>query len=376
MSVGTPKLHRTITGAEFPVGGEYDAKSTSPHIPNSKRGRWFVRREADRFAIYYEAYIDQVEHLLAEYPPTDTGELDAKTFALTTELKTASHVDRPALPQQASLDAAAFYRALGSLTRSDPDGNVFISNALEGYALINEMPTFCWNYGRIVHTLTHHGGFEWMHENSHKYPAPQVIEGGDPYKRFYCWIIADLTQASIDIEAVILVYLGFLADRGHAALAVPLGYEFSPAMSEQLAAMRVVVEGACKIGDGGGSKVILLYRQAEKIAVSKDEMQAAYDAACIVQFSERKQDILSGKIVTLRGKNWICAGGSLGHSVNLYRAVPWDKIRRPQASRTYAGIVFKIRSSPDLWFVTGEQADANYDPSMDGHPRPCQLAFL
>ena len=82
-----PILYRTMTGDDFPIGEEYDAKSNPPHSP--KRGRWFVRREADRFAVYYESLAEHVENLLAEYPPTDTGELDAKSFALTTELRTA-----------------------------------------------------------------------------------------------------------------------------------------------------------------------------------------------------------------------------------------------------------------------------------------------
>ena len=81
------KTHRQLWGTDFPVGGEWDARNTAPHIMPEKAGRWTVRREAERFVVVFHYFKDGSENLLAEHPNTDEGELDAKRFALTTEKK-------------------------------------------------------------------------------------------------------------------------------------------------------------------------------------------------------------------------------------------------------------------------------------------------
>lgn len=229
-----PKLHFTLHGVPFPVGAEWDARYTSsinPQAPKETRGRWVVRRETDRFVVFFFRHADKSETLLAEYPPTDYGELDAKSFALLTE-RTTSSEDQPRLPEPKSgLDAVAFYAALESLCRNDPDGNILIPDTLSGYALLNEMPTFVWNDRRMVRTLVHHGGFEWKHIDQHRHPAPIVVEdASEPFERFYNWIVADLTHLNDteEIDSALRQNLGYLSDRGHAAFALDCAYDLGP----------------------------------------------------------------------------------------------------------------------------------------------------
>ena len=81
------KTHRQLWGTEFPIGGEWDAKATKPHTRPADAGRWTVRREETRFVVVFHSFQTGKDTLLAEYPPTEQGELDAKNFALTTEMK-------------------------------------------------------------------------------------------------------------------------------------------------------------------------------------------------------------------------------------------------------------------------------------------------
>jgi hypothetical protein len=76
------KSNREIWGVDFPLNGEWDAGVTAPHTPGEKAGRWTVRREADRFAVYFHAFQSGAEALLKEFPPNEQGEVDAKVFAL------------------------------------------------------------------------------------------------------------------------------------------------------------------------------------------------------------------------------------------------------------------------------------------------------
>lgn len=81
------KSHRELWGAEFPIDGEWDAKSTKPGTRPELAGRWTVKREAARFIVVFHPSQGGKDHILAEYPPTEQGEIAAKLFALTTEKK-------------------------------------------------------------------------------------------------------------------------------------------------------------------------------------------------------------------------------------------------------------------------------------------------
>lgn len=81
------KTHRQLWGTDFPINGEWDAKTTRPHICPEYAGRWTVRRETEHFVAVFHYFKNGQETRLAEYPATEQGELDAKTFALTTEKK-------------------------------------------------------------------------------------------------------------------------------------------------------------------------------------------------------------------------------------------------------------------------------------------------
>ena len=74
--------HRQIWGTDFPVGSEWDAGVTPPLWPNYPAGRWTMRREENRFTVVFHRFADGKETLLGEFPPTEQGELDAKTCAL------------------------------------------------------------------------------------------------------------------------------------------------------------------------------------------------------------------------------------------------------------------------------------------------------
>ena len=76
------KSNRQIWGLDFPIGGEWDAGATPPHLPPEQAGRWTVRREAERFIVVFHCFGNGQETLLESFPPTGQGELDAKTCAL------------------------------------------------------------------------------------------------------------------------------------------------------------------------------------------------------------------------------------------------------------------------------------------------------
>lgn len=79
------RTHRQLWGTDFPLNGEWDAKATQPHVSPEVAGRWTVRREANRFVVFFYCFQSGLEKQLAEYLPTEQGELDAKLYALTTE---------------------------------------------------------------------------------------------------------------------------------------------------------------------------------------------------------------------------------------------------------------------------------------------------
>ena len=76
------QTNRQLWGTDFPIGGEWDAGLTPPHNPAEKSGRWTVRREETRFAVFFHRFQDCSDTLLAEYPPTEQGEINAKTCAI------------------------------------------------------------------------------------------------------------------------------------------------------------------------------------------------------------------------------------------------------------------------------------------------------
>ena len=79
--------HRALWGTEFPIGGEWDARATSPATRPEEAGRWGVKREQKRFIVVFHSFQTGKDKILAEYPPTEQGEIAAKLFALTTEKK-------------------------------------------------------------------------------------------------------------------------------------------------------------------------------------------------------------------------------------------------------------------------------------------------
>ena len=76
------KSNRQLWGKDFPVGGEWDAGATPPHMPPEQSGRWTIRREPDRFLVYFHKFDTGKDILLDTFLPTEVGELDAKSFAL------------------------------------------------------------------------------------------------------------------------------------------------------------------------------------------------------------------------------------------------------------------------------------------------------
>ena len=77
------KSSRQLWGKDMPIGGEWDAGVTPPLLPSLPAGRWTVRRESERFTVVFHRFADVEETLLDVFPPTEEGEVDAKTFALT-----------------------------------------------------------------------------------------------------------------------------------------------------------------------------------------------------------------------------------------------------------------------------------------------------
>jgi hypothetical protein len=76
------RTNRQLWGCDFPVGGEWDAGSTLPHIRPEQAGRWTVHREAERFIVVFHSFHNGQETLLEAFAPTEQGELNAKTCAL------------------------------------------------------------------------------------------------------------------------------------------------------------------------------------------------------------------------------------------------------------------------------------------------------
>jgi hypothetical protein len=76
------KSNRQLWGKDFPIGGEWDAGATPPHLPLDQAGRWTVHREAERFIVIFHFFDDRKETLLETFPPNEQGEVDAKSCAL------------------------------------------------------------------------------------------------------------------------------------------------------------------------------------------------------------------------------------------------------------------------------------------------------
>jgi hypothetical protein len=77
------KSNRQIWGKDYPIGGEWDAGATPPLLTTIPGGRWTVRRESEHFIVVFHRFSDGEETLLETFPPTEQGEVDAKTFAIT-----------------------------------------------------------------------------------------------------------------------------------------------------------------------------------------------------------------------------------------------------------------------------------------------------
>ena len=73
---------KQLWGKDFPIGGEWDAGYTPAHTPPENSGRWTVRREETRFTVVFHRFHGRPEVQLAEYPPTEQGEIEANTCAI------------------------------------------------------------------------------------------------------------------------------------------------------------------------------------------------------------------------------------------------------------------------------------------------------
>ena len=76
------QTNKQLWGKDFPIGAEWDAGYTPLHKPPEQSGRWTVKREETRFVVVFFHFQDGQEILLAEYPPDEVGEIEAKTCAL------------------------------------------------------------------------------------------------------------------------------------------------------------------------------------------------------------------------------------------------------------------------------------------------------
>jgi hypothetical protein len=76
------KTNKEIWGKDFPIGDDWDAGATPPHTPPGKSGRWTVRRTEQSFIVVFVYFNINRETLLAVFPSTEQGELDAKTCAI------------------------------------------------------------------------------------------------------------------------------------------------------------------------------------------------------------------------------------------------------------------------------------------------------
>ena len=81
--------NKQLWGKDFPVGSEPCkvrgalGRRLSPlHKPLDQSGRWTVKREETRFIVVFFRFQDGQEVLLAEYPPDEAGEIEAKTCVL------------------------------------------------------------------------------------------------------------------------------------------------------------------------------------------------------------------------------------------------------------------------------------------------------
>lgn len=75
------KTHREVFGTDFPRGGEWDAGVI--HCANLA-GRWTVRcqEENGTFEVFFYNFMLEEERVLAPpFPPTEEGEIAAKSCA-------------------------------------------------------------------------------------------------------------------------------------------------------------------------------------------------------------------------------------------------------------------------------------------------------
>jgi hypothetical protein len=75
------KTHRELWGRDFPVGGEWDVGVTPLWYPVIERGRWTVRRDADKFVVVFHSFYFRRDELLGVFEPTEKGERKAKELA-------------------------------------------------------------------------------------------------------------------------------------------------------------------------------------------------------------------------------------------------------------------------------------------------------
>lgn len=96
--MNTVLTRHQLWGNDFPKDGEWDAGATPPHYPLPKAGRWAVRRNTDQFNVIFHSYHTNTDTLLATFPPTEKGELDAKIFALSAKSNLQTVPTGEALP--------------------------------------------------------------------------------------------------------------------------------------------------------------------------------------------------------------------------------------------------------------------------------------
>ena len=78
----TSRVTRNIWGEDFPIGEEWDVGATPPLWPTYPAGRLTVLREKSCFIVFFHSFHGGKDTLLEEFPPTEQGELEAKTCAL------------------------------------------------------------------------------------------------------------------------------------------------------------------------------------------------------------------------------------------------------------------------------------------------------
>ena len=50
------KTHRQLWGTDFPLNGEWDAKTTRPNVRPELAGRWTVRRDPEQFVVIFHHF--------------------------------------------------------------------------------------------------------------------------------------------------------------------------------------------------------------------------------------------------------------------------------------------------------------------------------